>query len=774
MERSLLHTLQRFSIRYSIPVIIVILILSAIFGYFLLQVEINPEIEKLVPEDREVILLNQKYDADGEMGEYMILAVTSEDPFTIDGLQAFAQAAETLEGLPEVRSLIQPFSMVTFRKAGRKLEMLAMSPNGDAPDTREELELFRRRLTTDPFAEKLLISEDGRTLSLTISMYKREDYTDFMTAMDSITAELDKHYTTSLTGHPVLSRAVKSYLTRDLSRVLFLAIILILVIYYLGYRALRAPLMTLAVVGLGTIWCIGTMSLLGYTITVISITTPPLVLTLGSSYSIHILNQYYRGTVETKQRPRLWIADTVVHVNRTVLMAAGTTIIGFLSLLATKLEATREFGISTSIGIVYCAILSFFFLPALLNHLPSPLPKHQEMVKEGFLSRLLGRISTFVRKRKWYILACFAAVIVGFSLTAGKITYETEVMTYFPQKEKVIQDTMFIAEQIGGYQQFNLTLSAPEKEKNYFLQKEVLEGISLLEDSLNEEKNITKVISFVSYLKNLNTVMFEKEGIPESSALIKLLSRYIKALSSQPEPDETITLMANQDFSRVNLSIWVHDREKNTLLADEKLAQLVGRIKSKAAESLDPEIEVDLWGESLNYISLSRIIRRDQRVTTVLSFLFVFILTAAAFRSVKFGLYSLIPMATGILLNMIFMAVAGIPMDMTTVMFSIVVVGVGVDNAIHLILQFRKQQAALPDNFDVALENTLKIAGRPIVITTISIVAGFLIFSFASFKPIIYFGLLVAMALFTAAVGSLIILPAILSIGQKNKTDVKS
>ena len=75
-----------------------------------------------------------------------------------------------------------------------------------------------------------------------------------------------------------------------------------------------------------------------------------------------------------------------------------------------------------------------------------------------------------------------------------------------------------------------------------------------------------------------------------------------------------------------------------------------------------------------------------------------------------------------------------------------------------------KQCADNHGDFNTILTHTLKIAGRPIVITTASIVAGFLIFSFASFKPIIYFGLLVAMALLTAAIGTLVILPAILSV----------
>ena len=332
----------------------------------MLKIQINPEIDKLVPEDKEVKLLNKKYEDEGTIGEYMLLAVTSDDPFTLPALKALSEAAERINSLPEVRSVIHPFGMVTFEKNGKKLEILSMSKGGVAPENEEELSAFKNRISSDPFAKKLVISEDGKTLCIALSMFKLEDYTEFMKNMDEIITDLDRYYTTALTGHPVLSRAVHSYLIKDLSRVLALAILIILFVYYYGFKAKRASIVTMAVVGLGTIWCIGTMSLLGFSLTVISITTPPLVLTLGSSYSVHILNQYYRGAHEgvnktIKNTANFWIADAVAHVNKTVLVAAGTTVIGFLSLLATKLDAFREFGISTSIGIFYCAILSFFF-----------------------------------------------------------------------------------------------------------------------------------------------------------------------------------------------------------------------------------------------------------------------------------------------------------------------------------------------------------------------------------------------------------------------------
>ena len=73
-----------------------------------------------------------------------------------------------------------------------------------------------------------------------------------------------------------------------------------------------------------------------------------------------------------------------------------------------------------------------------------------------------------------------------------------------------------------------------------------------------------------------------------------------------------------------------------------------------------------------------------------------------------------------------------------------------------------------------ALAGTLVIAGRPIVLTSLTIVAGLLVLVFSRFMPILYFGLLVCMALFTTTLGALIILPAVLSLEIRKTARPKS
>ncbi len=150
----------------------------------------------------------------------------------------------------------------------------------------------------------------------------------------------------------------------------------------------------------------------------------------------------------------------------------------------------------------------------------------------------------------------------------------------------------------------------------------------------------------------------------------------------------------------------------------------------------------------------------------LISLVLIFLLTTIGFKSLRYGLFSIIPLTTAIMFNFIFMVVMDIPLDMTTVMFTSVVIGVGVDNAIHFLLQYRKQAEFYPDDIEKRILETMIITGRPILLTTASIVGGLMVLTIANFQPVIYFGVLVSVTLLAAAVGTLVILPAILSFAK--------
>jgi hypothetical protein len=136
-------------------------------------------------------------------------------------------------------------------------------------------------------------------------------------------------------------------------------------------------------------------------------------------------------------------------------------------------------------------------------------------------------------------------------------------------------------------------------------------------------------------------------------------------------------------------------------------------------------------------------------------------------RSVRNGLVVLAPLAVGIMLNFIIMAVFSIPLDAVTICFASIAIGIGVDNAIHLTIQFGRQRTIWPEDPEKVMEHTLKVAGRPMVLTSLSITCALLVFVFSAFRPILYFGVLISLSLVTTTLGALTLLPSLLYVGLR-------
>jgi predicted RND superfamily exporter protein len=108
-----------------------------------------------------------------------------------------------------------------------------------------------------------------------------------------------------------------------------------------------------------------------------------------------------------------------------------------------------------------------------------------------------------------------------------------------------------------------------------------------------------------------------------------------------------------------------------------------------------------------------------------------------------------------------------IPFDVLTIMFSSVAIGVGVDDSIHLLIQYRRFRRLDSKSSGEALSLALERAGRPILLTSISIIAGLQALAFSSFLPVLYFGMLISIALLATTFGALVILPVFLSFSKK-------
>ncbi|MBN2049233.1 MAG: MMPL family transporter [Spirochaetales bacterium] len=758
MKTSRVEKLLLFSTRHFKSIFLAVLVVTLVLGIFAFKLKINADVESLIAEGdipegfSEKAFLNS---------DYLILAFYGKNLYDVRLMSRLAPYLDTLASLEHIGTPITPFNQYTFEKRGAQLRIVRFSPTGEIPKTAEEMKVFQERILTDRTVRGLLVSEDGRVLCFLYPYKPMEDYAAFMDTLDPLIDEMRKITRVYVSGPLPFEKAVRDRLLGDFSRLILLSLAVILIILYTGFKSFRITIMPLGIVITGTIWTLGLMSLLRIPLSVISIMTPPLVLTLGTSYTIHILNQYFRDldhTVDSNQP----ITGSVFSVGRTIVMAAATTIIGFFSLLVTQLEQTRDFGLATSLGIFSCAVLSIFLLPGLLSRIRKPSKKQQNLVTSGPLVQFLDALGSFAARNKRWVLLSLAAFPLLFVFSLRHINYDSNYLGYFPKKERVVRDFYFIAEHLSGINQVQVTLQGPSEEEGYFLKPEVLRDVSAFEDTLRDEAVVSYLISFPSYIREINRLATGEDEIPTTRGLILLLSRYFTTLAKSDGSQNMLSVMANEDFTQLVCTFRTFDKEHHRFESEKEMQQIIQRAGHNAERLLPSEIRVSFSGGSLRYTELYEQTREDQLKSTILALVFIFIITSFFFRSPLYGLLSLLPMVSGITALYIFMALTAIPLDMTTLMVSSVAIGIGVDDSIHFLLQYRKQRKQISSEDPV--RRTLHITGRPIVLTSVSIMGGILILVLSGFKPIVYFGVLVSFTLLATTLGCILILPVILNL----------
>jgi predicted RND superfamily exporter protein len=744
-------------------VILATALVTLLLGWLASRLRVNPDVESLVPENAAVRQLMNRYRQGGLSGEYLVVAISESASgsglFHLEGLAAYGEALARLEALPELEPGITPFNLISFERKDSRLAAVPAAVERRAPRSDEELATFRRRLAATPYAANLVVSRDLTVLAAYFPAARIRDFAALMRQVREITSPLERHYRCYLSGSIPFVDRTGVYLSRDLAVLFAAAAALILIFYYLAYRSLRGLLLPFLVVLLGSVWSLGLMSALGFSLTLLNIVTPPLLLTVGSSYGIHILNRYYRGPAG---RGGQRLPETLEEVSGTILWASLISIIGFASLVVTNIRQVREFAVVTSFGTVSCALLALFFFPAVLSRLPPPARRQARRVRAGLLSGMLLALSRFVVRRRWPIVAGLAACAVGLAVCLPYIRTDTDTIGYFPARDRVVRDMFFLTGKMGGFDELNLSLHAPEGQEGYFLRPEALLRVDALERRLAALPDVCYAVSFASYVRFASQVATGEDRIPASRAPILLLSRIVRALAAEPGGNNPAAGLANEGFTRLTLSLRIYNSRTGKFINEQGLRDLLAQIQPLVDSGLPEGVRAELWGMGLQYLSLSDLLRGNLARSFGMSVLLVLGVAMLSFRSLRYGLLAIVPLVSGMMMNFLLMAAARIPLDMTTIMVSSVAVGMGVDDAIHFILSYRRRRARVPGDPRRAVAATLLQTGRPIFLTSLAIVAGLAVLALASFRPIVYFGVLVVFTLAATCASTLVVLPALL------------
>ena len=152
---------------------------------------------------------------------------------------------------------------------------------------------------------------------------------------------------------------------------------------------------------------------------------------------------------------------------------------------------------------------------------------------------------------------------------------------------------------------------------------------------------------------------------------------------------------------------------------------------------------------------------KSQIVTLGFVLILLFLMFVFIFISFKFSLFAIltISLCLGVIFG--FMGWFNIPLDMMSITIAAISMGIGVDDTIHYIHRFY-EELKVDGDFINAMKRSHESIGYAMYYTSFTIVLGFSVLILSNFLPTIYFGLLTVVAMLSALLGAMLLLPRLL------------
>ncbi|GAB6189535.1 hypothetical protein JCM30566_12750 [Marinitoga arctica] len=236
----------------------------------------------------------------------------------------------------------------------------------------EDLGKLKNEFLNFLFGEKYLLSKSGKfgmiIIRPTISSNDINKVVELVNSVENIVKESAVNYNVKagLTGTLVIARDEMVMTERDMAIATTVSLILILIIFMLGFRSFRYTFLSAIPLIFGIIWTLGFTKITIGSLNIMTVMMGAILAGLGIDYSIHIISLYIE--LRNKGLSKVETLKGVFEKNiRGVIAGAITTAIGIGIFAISSFPGFREFGIVLSSGIIFTLLAEIFGLTAILK-----------------------------------------------------------------------------------------------------------------------------------------------------------------------------------------------------------------------------------------------------------------------------------------------------------------------------------------------------------------------------------------------------------------------
>ena len=570
----------------------------------------------------------------------------------------------------------------------------------------------------------------------------------------------------------------------SMTTLMMISLLIIALLLYLFFRSGSDVALSLAGLGITIVGTLGFQGLVGPDgLDLIgppnSITSmvPIMLVGLVVDYSIQTVSHYREMRAEG--RP---VTDAARHALAGVMLplglAAGTTIISFLTNLTSSIPANGDFGVVAAFGVLFGLFTMLVLIPAARTILDQRRERRDTLGEATLMGDaipgagpLVERMGRFVAAKPMVVLAAAGAITLVLGAAASQISTEFNSNDFLPGGGESLEDIEALDEALGGQTEIVTALVEAELTDD-----RTLRNLLTLTESFGDElSRPTGAASDITL--SLGTLFadwttdsgepgdnYDPEllaigaGIDQGLTLdpvgVQALLDRLEELDPVAFGQVAVNDPDGVDLTLVQFNALTGDQDRTQALVDDLEGLWFGdrdQITASSGDIVALEVTSAMTDGQTTSIAITII------AALIVLMLFFWI---TEFRPML-AVIAVAPILLVLLWVLGSMTLLGIPYNVVTALITALSIGIGVDYTIHIIHRFTEELESGKSLLD-ATTTTLGTTGSALIGSALTTALAFAVLLFSPLVPFQQFGLVTGITILYALIASIMIVPPML------------
>ena len=623
--------------------------------------------------------------------------------------------------------------------------------------TDERLAKIKDIAVNEPLLLHRLISEQADVTAVNVTVQlpginESKETPEVVAYARKIAAEIQAKYPflkVYMTGMVMMNNGFSEASINDMTSLVPISFLIMMVMLFLMIRGFAGTALTMVVIILSIISAMGAGGHIGYPITPPSATAPTVILTVAIANSVHVLVTFYHNMREGMEKVPAMVESMRVNL-QPVFLTSLTTSIGFLSMNFSDVPPFNHLGNFVAIGVMMSFILAVTFLPAVISLLPVKVRVHHE---EG--DRMMIWLGDFVVNNRRKILPGMIILVVVLVSFLPRNELNDVFLEYFDESIPFRQATDFTVDNLTGM--YLIDFSIESTEAGGISDPAFQQEVENFANWFRQQPETIHVNVFTDIMKRLNRNMHgdddEMYRLPDDR---NLAAQYLLMYEMSLPYGLDLNNQINVDKSATRMVVTLKTLSTNQMIelenrSDQWIAENAKHIKAAAAS-----------GPTMMFAHIGKRNIISMLGGTTLALVLISLIMIVALRSFKLGLTSmvpnLVPAAMGFGIWGLLVGEVGLALSVVTSM----TLGIVVDDTVHYMSKYQRARVEKGYDAEQAVRYAFTSVGRALVVTSVVLIAGFLVLAFSAFKLNSGMGLLTALVIALALLADFLLLPTLL------------